>query len=225
MVWVCVVVCSFGGGVSWCPLVQRSAGFRCFKTCRRLALVLWWCVPCLLPAFLLCLWCFASEYGFISRFKGGFTGFLLFRVGLLGLGAFRGLWGFCTREVFGGLEACGVFASISSLLSSFFFFFAFLLSSFLSFCSCVCLSFCPLCSCFYLFSCLPCLSSCPLLVLLPALFVLVSLWGLCFPFPFRTIRKKKGRNSLRPLLSCCGLLYLVADLYASYSSGVSPFIS
>ena len=48
-----------------------------------------------------------------------------------------------------------------------------------------------------------------LLVLLSsllALFVLVSLWLLSlFLFPFRTIRKKKGRNFLRPLLSCCGV--------------------
>ena len=45
---------------------------------------------------------------------------------------------------------------------------------------------------------------CPLLVLLPALFVLLCLWVLCFLFPFRTIRKKKGRKvfSSRPLLSC-----------------------
>ena len=32
------------------------------------------------------------------------------------------MWGFCTREVFGGLEACGVFAYILSLSHPFFFF-------------------------------------------------------------------------------------------------------
>ena len=168
----------------------------------------------------------ACEYGSISRFKGVLRGFwgvgvifvwvwgfawLVWLLCACGVWRFRGLWRACLYFVL-------FYPPLSSFLSS-------ILSSILSFCSCVCLSFCPLCSCFYLFSCFPCLSSCPLLVLLPALFVLVSLWGLCFLFPFRTMRKKKGRNSLRPLLSCCVLLYLVAALYSSYSSGVSPFIS
>ena len=157
-----------------------------------------------LPSFLLCLWCIAFEYGFISRFKGVFRGFWGADVYLYRFRVLRGLWGFCAREVFGGLEACCVlclyfisFASVLSL-SHPFFFFAYLLE---------------LCLC------------CPWLVLFSALFVLVPLWGLCFLFPFRTIRKKKGRNSLRPRLSCCGLLYLAAALYSSYSSDVSPFIS
>ena len=30
--------------------------------------------------------------------------------------------------------------------------------------------------------------------------------GFVFSFSLRSIRKKKGRNSLRPLLSCCGLV-------------------
>ena len=30
--------------------------------------------------------------------------------------------------------------------------------------------------------------------------------SLCFLFPFRYMRKKKGRNSLRPLLFCCELV-------------------
>lgn len=107
-------MCSFGGGVSSCPLVQRSAGFRCFRTCRRLALVLLWCVPCLLPAFLLCLWCNTLEYGFISRFKGVFRGFYGADEYLYGFGALLGLCGFCARVELGGLEACGVFASILS---------------------------------------------------------------------------------------------------------------
>lgn len=38
-------------------------------------------------------------------------------------------------------------------------------------------------------------------------------------------RKDAKCCSLRPLLSCCVLLYLVAALYSSYSSGVNPFIS
>ena len=97
-----------------CPLVRRCAGFRGFRTCHRLALVLWWCAPRLLPAFLLCLWCIALEYGFISRFKGVFSGFWGADVYLYGFGVLRGLWGFCAREVFGGYMACGVFASILS---------------------------------------------------------------------------------------------------------------
>ena len=39
--------------LSSCPLVQRSAGFRGFRTCHRLALVLRWCAPSFLSAFLL----------------------------------------------------------------------------------------------------------------------------------------------------------------------------
>ena len=85
--------------------------------------------------------------------------------------------------------------------------------------------FLPLCSCFYLFSCFP------RLVLLAAWLLLLVLSSLfvgccCFFFPYGCMRKKKGRKVfLRPLLSCCVLLYLVAALYSSYSSGVSPFIS
>ena len=104
------------------------------------ALVLWSCVPCLLSALSLCLWCVMLEYGSISHFKGVLAWFLLFRVGLCCLGALRGLCGFCVREWLGGFGACGVFASI--------------LFYFLSFCSC-----------FYLVSSFPCLPSCPLLVL------------------------------------------------------------
>ena len=68
-------------------------------------------------------------------------------------------------------RVCLYFVSFSSILSLShpFFFFAYLLG---------------LCLC------------CPWLVLLSALFVLVPLWGLCFLFPFRTIRKKKGRKVL-----------------------------
>ena len=38
------------------------------------------------------------EYAFICDFKGVFSGFLLFRVGLYCLDALRGLWDFCVRE-------------------------------------------------------------------------------------------------------------------------------
>ena len=105
-----------------CPLVRRCAGFRGFRTCHRLALVLGWCAPCLLPAFLLCLWCIALEYGSISRFKGVLRGFYGADVCLCGFGALRGLWGFCARVELGGLKACGVFAYILSLSHPFFFF-------------------------------------------------------------------------------------------------------
>ena len=107
-------------------------------------------------------------------FRGFLAWFLLFRVCLLGFGALRGLCGFCVREWLGGLEDCGVFASVLSLFPPFFIFFAYLLG---------------LCLC------------CPRLVLLPALFVLVSL---CFLFPLRTIRERKGANTC--VLSCPVLL-------------------
>ena len=62
-------------GVVCAPLVVVStggicAGFRTCQICRRLALVLWWCAPRLLPACLLCACRVACEYGSISRFKG-----------------------------------------------------------------------------------------------------------------------------------------------------------
>ena len=41
-------------------------------------------------------------------------------MGLCCLGALRGLCGFCAREMFGGLEACGVFASILSFFAMLF---------------------------------------------------------------------------------------------------------
>ena len=76
---------------------------------RLLWLVLLSCrVPRLLPSFLLCLWCITLEYGSVSRFKGV----------LEGLGALRGLWGFCARVELGGYMTCGVFAPIFSFFSS-----------------------------------------------------------------------------------------------------------
>ena len=195
----------YGSGVScrvllwwWllsCPLVQGSAGFRGFRTCHRLALVLWWCAPRLLPAFLLCLWCIALEYGFISRFKGVFSGFWGVGVYLCGFGALLGLWGFCTREVFGGYMACGVFAPIFS------FFHLLRLSS----------------------GALSLLSlACPLGCLASALGLVISLFvGCCFFFPYGCMRKKKGRNSLRPLLSCCGLFVSLVSCALLRASGYS----
>ena len=51
--------------------------------------LLLWCVPCLLSSPLLCLWCIALEYGFISRFKGVFRGFYGADVYLYGFGVLR----------------------------------------------------------------------------------------------------------------------------------------
>ena len=63
------------------------------------------------------------------------------------------------------------------------------------------LSFCP-----FLCSLCSCLSFCLVFPFLLCVFVALWVW-LLFPFPFRTIRKKKGRSVLvRPLLSCCGCL-------------------
>ena len=119
------------------------------------------------------------------------------------------------REVFGGLEACGVFASI---LSSFVLFLVL-------FCPLSCPLFCPL-SCpfalvfaflFVLFApafiSFPAFLACPLVLSLSSWLLGFCSWScpfslcgsLLFLFPFRYIRKKKGRSVLvRPLLSCCG---------------------
>ena len=92
----------------WCPLGAGGA----------LLLSLFGCVPSLLslplPSFLLCVWCIAFEYGFISRFKGVFGGFWGADVCLYRLRSLRGLWGFCVRERLGGFMSCGVFAPIFS---------------------------------------------------------------------------------------------------------------
>ena len=82
-----------------CPLVAGGAGCRGF-----------WCpavcvpslCPCLLPAFLLCAWCIGLKYGSIWRFKGVFGVVWGCCVGLFGLRALRGLWGFCARVRLGG---------------------------------------------------------------------------------------------------------------------------
>ena len=162
----------------WCPL-GRLRGFR---TCRRLALVLWWRVPSLLSAFLLCLWCVACKYGSISRFKGVFRGFWGVDVYLYGLRALRGLQGFCVREWLGGFVACGVFTLLFVLLSFC-----------LSFSSLVLLS---LLSCFCALA-LPFVSLSRSLLLLSFLsgFVLVLLVLL---FPFRTNRQKEGAQRVVP---------------------------
>ena len=97
---------------------------------------------------------------------------------LYGLRSLRGLWGFCVREMFGGFMACGVFAL--PFIS---------LPLFLS------------------------LFQLPLLVLLSSAYPL-SLrlilgflsFGVVVSFSLTDYtQKRKGRNSLRPLLSCCWL--------------------
>ena len=159
--------------------VSTGAGFRGCRTCGVPALVLLSCVPSFCPSLSLCLWCVVFEICLYSRFKGVFSGFRGFRVGLCGLRALRGLWGFCVRVELGGLEACCVFAPVFHLLP-------------ISFCLSFCL-FAPVLSlCISSWLCL----CCPRLVSFVAL-------SLCLLFPFRTIRKKKGRKGFaRCVLSC-----------------------
>ena len=135
--------------------------------------------PCLLSAFMPCPWWVMLEYGSISRFKGVFSAVYGVRVGLCCLGALRGLCGFCVREWLGGYKTCGVFASL-----------------FILFCPLSC-PFAPVFASFY--------TRCPSLLWL-SFFVLLHCLC-CFFFPFGCIDKKKGRKSLRPLLSCCGIVY------------------
>ena len=89
-----------------CPLGAGGAGVQGFRWSLSVC-----SVPFSLPfvPLLLFLSCNTCEICLISHFKGVFTGFLLFRVGLLVLGALRGLWGFCVREWLGGFMACCVF--------------------------------------------------------------------------------------------------------------------
>ena len=190
--------------------------------CSVLARVLWWCAPCLLSALLHCACRVACKYGSISRFKGVFSAFWGADVCLYGFGALLGLCGFCAREVFGGLEACGVFASI---LSSFVLFLVLYFVLYLVLLL-LCLPF-FLPSLLLLLSLFLLSSACPLGCLASDLGLVFSLCGLLlFPFPLRMYGQKKGRAVLvRPRFVGCGLLYLVAALYSSYSSGVNPFIS
>ena len=150
------------------------------------------CVPSLLSALSLCLRCNVLEICLYSHFRAVFSAVWGADVCLYRFSALRGLWGFYVREWLGGLEAYGAFASILSLSHPFFIFFAYLLG---------------LCLC------------CPLLVLLPALFVLVSLWVFVFSFSLADyMQKRKGAkvlllaSSLRVLwvaLSGCRFIFLV----------------
>ena len=134
----------------------------------------------LLSALSLCPWCVVFEYGSISRFKGVFSGFWAFRVGLCFLRALRGLCGFCTRVELGGFMACGVFAFLLSFcLSPFAFRFISLLQLFVLrlVCFVMVVFLCPLALSLWLFRC-----------------------GCCFLFPFGLHAKRKGAISC--VLSC-----------------------
>ena len=87
--------------VRWCRCVG-SLMLRTYTSAGACPLVV---CSLLLSSLPLCLWCVVFEYGSISRFKGVFSGFWAFRVGLCCLGALRGLCGFCARVELGGLEA------------------------------------------------------------------------------------------------------------------------
>ena len=133
----------------------------------------------LLSALLLSPWCVVCKYGSISRFWGVFSAVWGCCVGLCGLRALRGLWGFCARVELGGLKACGVFAFLFVLFLLLFFFF---------------------------FVCFP-----ALLVLFTSLVYLCYLCGslgvlLGFLFPFRAIRKKKGRKGFAPCVLSCPVM-------------------
>ena len=157
-----------------CPL---GAGVRLFEDsgpAGTFAVVLWSCVPSFLSSLSLCAWCIGFEYGSISRFKAVFSAFYGVCVGSLGLVLCVACVAFCARVELGGLEACGVFASV-----------------FLSF-----PLYLP-----YVF---------PLFVLWLSSFTLVvfccslSWFVLCFLFPLRYMRKKKGHKGFAPcVLSSC----------------------
>ena len=127
----------------------------------------------------------------------------MFGVGLLGLGALRGLCGFCARVELGGLKACGVFASVIPLFAFVFLLFAYLLG---------------LCLC------------CSRLVLLPALFVLVCLWVfVCVVVSFSlTDDQTKRKGAVPCVLSSCvacvqSLVQLSKNSLAVYLAFSSSF--
>ena len=161
--------------------------------CSVLARVLWWCAPCLLSALLHCACRVACEYGSISRFKGVLRGFYGADVCLYGFGVFRGLCGFCARVELGGLEVCGVFASI---LSSFVLFLVLYFVLYLVLLL-LCLPF-FLSSLLLLLSLFLLSSACPLGCLASDLGLVLSLFVgcCCFFFPYGCMRKKKGRKVL-----------------------------
>ena len=110
-------------------------------------------------------------------FRGVFSAFCGVCVGLCCSCALRGLWGFCARVELGGLEACGVFASVFLLL-------LLCLPFFLS----LYLLFVLRLVCFVLV--VFCLSSC---IVFPFL-----LWLCVFFFPCGIYAKKRGRKGFAP---------------------------
>ena len=162
-----------GGGVHWVQ-VGRASGLQDLPA---LALVLWSCVPCLLPAFPPCFGALLANMALFRILRGFLESFMGFRVGLYCWRALRGLCGFCVREWLVGLKARCVFASVFILL----------------------------CSCFYLVSSFLGLSSCPLLVLSLCGLLLGFFLGCCFFFPYGLYAKKKGRKVLLLASSLRGL--------------------
>lgn len=171
--WLCLPafwrVCWCGSASSLCYFADVSKIV--------LMLLLFGALPAFCP---LC--CFAC--GVLHLNMALFRVFRAFLEGFLGFVWVCVIWalcvacvGFCAREVFGGLEAYCVFASILSLSHPFFIFFAYLLG---------------LCLC------------CPRLVLLPALFVLVSLWVFVFFFSLSDYtQKERARRFIPCVLSSC----------------------
>ena len=151
-----------------CPLVAGGWSLCGFRTCQTFGSCPLVACSLLLSALSLCLWCAACKYGSISRFKGVFSGFWAFRVGLCCLRALRGLCGFCARVELGGLKACCVFAFLFVSLPLF-------------------LSFLPL---FYLFAYL---QGFAFVVLVLSAFVALSL---CLLFPLRMYRQKERAQFL-----------------------------
>ena len=125
-------------------------------------------------------WCVALEYGSISRFKAVFSAVWGCRAGLLVLRALRGLCGFCARVELGGFMTCCVFASVFRFFSVFV----------------LLLSFCP-CVCF------------PWLILLPALFVLVSLGVFVFSFSLSDYTQKERAQRFLLLASSLRVLWVI----------------
>ena len=145
------------------------------------ALVLWSCVPSFCPLCRFVLGALSLNMALFRVLRAFLARFVWVCVGLCGLRALRGLWGFCVRERLGGLKACGVFASLFVLLP-------------ISFC----LSF-------YLFA--P--AFCPVFLLLVLLcsgcFSLLSfLICVCvFFFPCGLHAKRKGAKVFPCVLSSC----------------------
>lgn len=191
----------------WCPLSADGAGCRGFRTCHRwlwprlYAAGIFYCCPYFV-ALWLCLLSYFAIYTLISRFKGVLKGFYILDEYLYCLDALLALLAYLTCERLCGFEACcdfvlyfipfvPYFISLPSILS--------LLSSNIS---------------IYLFDFL----LCSFYSLFYAYFF--SLFC-CFFFPYGCISKKRGRKVfLRPLLSCCGLLFPL--LFFGFNS--QPFL-